>query len=154
MLAMIKPPTSQSQMDTLTDGQLRTLLGVAFCTRSLAELEDTGAHWESVVAANSVTGSSRELLQKATSALCTVEELRSTKDIAKRMLSRATSADQKDTAALMYSVAVAAAHAHHRTNISSRPLQEQLEVFRRLARIFEDQALGPLFSGAASSLSR
>jgi len=134
----------------LSDSQFRMLLAVASSARSLEEPGSAGDLEPIVAAVNSMGPSSRDTLDRVAAGSCSLAELRGIKDRAKTLLANAASVDEKNAAALLYNVAVAAAHAYHSTNISSRPLEEQLGVFEKLARVFDGQPLGRIFRTAAA----
>ena len=99
----------------------------------------------SVAASRSWTAADRDLVEQTLNPHTALLELRRVKAAAKRSLVQADSTEQREAAALIYNLALAAAHAHHGTSISSQSGADQHRCFARLADAFADGPVAELF---------
>jgi hypothetical protein len=140
------------QSSTLSMGQMRTLLILASSQLPVdGSSHEDSSTWEQVAAAHSSIGNRRTQLERAMNPTTPLSELRQIKDASKQSLASVESLDQRDAAVLLYHVAVAAAHAYHATNISSRPSTAQHRLFGDLALAFDGEALAQVFQAAAAA---
>lgn len=80
-----------------------------------------------------------------------LEVLRGVKELAKKLVSAATTDPQRHAATILYHAAIASAVAHHGTNISSRPLAARLDLYEHLAERLAEEPLGRVFLVAVAS---
>jgi len=95
-----------------------------------------------------------DLLETATKETTAVAELVRIKELAKGYLEDAA-ADRRhrESATLLYHVAVAAAFVHHAAVISGRPMRKQRQVYEQFAAAWEGRPLGQIFREAAARLA-
>ena len=82
-------------------------------------------------------------------AATSLDDLRRTKALAKRLAAGAEDHAQREAAAFLYHLSIAAALHRHGEYISREPLQRQKDIHRRLARLFGDDATGDIFENAS-----
>jgi hypothetical protein len=98
-------------------------------------------------------GSDAGLLEKASNEATDVAELTRIKNLAKELIKEAGDSRHRETARLLYHVAVAAAFVHHARSISGRPVEKQQLLFDRLAVTWAGHTIGRLFGEAASRIA-
>lgn len=119
--------------------------------------DDSDSRWPEMLTASQVRNlllvaldvSASDAIDRASAATTPLPELESLKDAAKQRIRAAADDDERESARLLYHVAVASALVHHRSRISGRPLVKQQPVYRRLAESWEGHPLGTLFAQAA-----
>jgi hypothetical protein len=90
-----------------------------------------------------------DLLDQATKATTTVQELAGIKAHAKVLLKDPPDNRHRDAARLLYHVTVAAAFVRHGAAISDRPMRNQQDVYEKLAVTWAGHPIGELFREAA-----
>lgn len=100
------------------------------------------------------TAESGEALLSTTCARQTpLAALQAIKDLAKSLVSKATSEVERAAATLLYHAAVAAALVHHEQNISSRTAGARYALYEDLAAFMAGDALAQVFQEAADKLA-
>jgi hypothetical protein len=95
-----------------------------------------------------------DLLDHAVKATTPVDDLRRIKEQAKELAKDAPDARHRESAQLLYHVAVASAFVHHAAEISGRPMHKQQQVYERLAEAWSGSDVGTLFREAAAHITR
>jgi hypothetical protein len=85
------------------------------------------------------------VLARASDPAVPLDELRQSKALAKRAGMRAESDVERDAAALLYHVSVAAAWHRHGQHISRESIERRVAVYRRLGRLFDGEPIGGIF---------
>lgn len=93
-------------------------------------------------------GAGDSLLETVCSQRAPVEALREVKELAKKLLTHATTAGQRNAATMLYHGAVAAAFGRHGVNISARSIEARLDLYEDLATALTAHSLGEVFRGA------
>jgi hypothetical protein len=88
------------------------------------------------------------LLEQATAPTVTVPDLIAIKQAAKVLIQGAEEDEEREAAALLYHVAIAAAFCRFDLDVSGRPVKERRERYRQLAVQFSGFALGEIFRQA------
>lgn len=148
--------TTANQSALLTRVQIRTLLELAL------EPQQPVGH-ETRVPGARTSGAQRLLdavgtragercdgvLARAADPATPLSDLWNLKELAKRLAARAETSAERDAAALLYHLSIAAALGHHGEHISNEPLQRQKDVYVRLSRLFRGDVTGDVFEKAS-----
>jgi len=138
--------------------QLKALLALAHVPRGpgdllppgLANRADLARHLTALCQGAEPSG------EALLSTLCTrqtpLAALQGIKELAKTLAERASSEVERGAATLLYHGAIAAALAHHRQNISSRPGAVRFELYVDLAALLAGDPMGRVFHEAADRL--
>lgn len=151
---MVKPTTTT--IDRATREQLRTLLGLASQPpgqRGSAARLGTATSLDELrrllsECCGAIGESGELLLATACDEKTPVAALRSIKDIAKELRSKAQSEAHRQAATLLYHAAIAAAFAWHGVNLSSRPIESRCDLYEDLGNAFAGEVLGEVFRRA------
>ena len=155
---MNKPPLDRTHSDlvSLTTPQLKRLLLLASASSALLDEPDNPTEVRRLLAELSThSGQSGELLLDRVMAPTTpLSALYQIKDLAKQLANESSESAHGEAAKLLYHVVVAAAYGRRGVDISSRPLPERMRIYRRLAVVFHDSAIGDVFRRAVSHAQR
>lgn len=147
---MTKPPLDwSSERPELSAPTLRRLLRLA--AEPLATVGPTGPE----VVRLALTGCDlgrREPLADLLDSTTALRSLRELKERAKRLLAGEHSPGIDAALRLIYHGAIAAALAHHGTNISKQPAGERRRLYAHLASEYDGHPLGEMFASASRAL--
>lgn len=144
-----------SVLDHCTDRQLKELLALASTDAKTPRnwMVDIGDLEQLERVLGEMCDGAGALIQAVLSPHTSAEALVVIKGTAKRLAAVPESPAQKTAAALLYHLSVAAALAHHRQNISSKPPSERVPLYTDLASRLPDDRLAAIFARAIDTIS-
>jgi hypothetical protein len=92
-------------------------------------------------------------VERAVDERTSLDDLRRLKEQAKALAADAPDVQHRESAQLLYHVAVASAFVRHATEISGRPMHKQAHIYERFADAWSGHAVGKLFREAAARIA-